>query len=355
VADTAPITCSASSILAAPTVTPADRAEFERTRKAREAVAQSCRTEPASLLEHLDTHSSARDAEAFRRAAGVGPVIVGGTSYGTLLGARYLELFGDQARGAIFDGVMDPNLTGPEFQRTAAQGLQNLFDEFARWCAGDRSCALRGRDVSKVFAQARRQGAEGAIPGTTMMGVAFDEAGVVQAFELTAGQNDFAGAATAIKAMARGKNPNPSEPDAGDAAADPGDSDDRFPYAGRALCADFDLGISDLETARTTATAARRRDIPFSTNAYSLTVHCAGTPRPSTAASAGAGARGDFPILLLSHRYDAATPIAWANAVAGRLGGRARHLVAEGVGHGDATSDPSIRSAVLAYLAVRGA
>lgn len=376
VSDTSAVTCSIESVLSAPMVTPADPAAFERTAESREAVAKSCRTEPAGLLEHLDTHSSARDAEAFRRAAGVGPVVVAGTSFGTLLGARYLELFGDDARGAIFDGVMDPNLTGPEFQRTAARGLQDVFDEFTRWCAKDKACVLRGKDVSAVFAQARRRGAKGTIPGTTLMGRDFDEAGVVQAFEIAAGQDDFPAAAKAIRDMARGKNPNPPEPEGleaealgaeglevegPEAAEDSGaeaeadDADGRIPFPDRIVCADYDLGISDAATARTTAAAARRRDIPYSPNAFAYSVLCSGAPKPSAEETAEDAVGGDFPIMLLSHRYDAATPIAWANTVQKRLGDRARHLVVEGVGHGGSTSDPAVRKAVTAYLAGRGA
>ncbi|MGO3326483.1 alpha/beta fold hydrolase [Gordonia sp. (in: high G+C Gram-positive bacteria)] len=348
VASTAPVTCSYDAVLAAPLAPPADRAAFERTRGLRDTVYQSCSTSPKSLIDHLDAYSNANDAEAFRRALGAPRVVVSGTSYGTLLGARYLERFGDQARGAVLDSVLAPGRTAEQFQSEAARGNQRLFDEFAGWCATDPQCPIRAEGASAAMAAAKRNADRGLIPGKTALGRDWDAAGVVQAFELSAGVDDFSGAASALRALVDHRNPVTDAP-----TATPTGIRDVYPDA--IVCADLDLGIRDWSTARSILHAAARGnpDTPYSTNALAYATACAGAPRPEPSAANGFRSGGDFPILLLSNRFDVATPIAWAEEVKTVLGDRARHLVRDGVGHGDVTTDPAIARQVREYLASR--
>lgn len=341
VASTSPVRCSVSALLAAPLVTPADPMRFSGTRTIREGVARSCRTTPASLIDHLDAYSNARDAEAFRKALGVPSLLVAGTSYGTLTGARYLELYGDRAVGAVLDGVLNPGEPLTRFEYTAAAASQQLFDEFVTWCGRTESCGIRSVGVRTAFATAQRNADEGRISGRTAYGKKWDAAGVVQTFEFTAGSGDFDGAARAIAALAGGRNPDST---GSIGAVRPGQ---RMPYPDAVVCSDFDLGIRDAATAVRVADATSRGDIPYNTNAAQYTVVCAGATRPGPRAATPFRAKGDFPILLLSNRLDIATPKAWAQQVARTLGPRARQIVTGEIGHGAMSS---VSGQVRAYI-----
>ncbi|MCY0924612.1 alpha/beta fold hydrolase [Streptomyces sp. H27-H5] len=54
---------------------------------------ESCHTAPASLINHLDAASDARDMEALRQALGEEKLNYYGASYGTLRGQTYATLF----------------------------------------------------------------------------------------------------------------------------------------------------------------------------------------------------------------------------------------------------------------------
>ncbi|WP_051198182.1 alpha/beta fold hydrolase [Gordonia shandongensis] len=345
VADTAPVQCSASAILKAPLVTPADPAAFARTRDARTAIAPSCVTEPASLRDHMDAYSNAKDAEAFRQALGGHRVVTTGTSYGTLLAFRYLELFGHHAAGAVLDGVMNPGEDPVSFQTVAARGDQAGFDEFAAWCRTDRRCTVPHRDAARTLATARRVADRGLIPGVDAMGRRWAGAGVLAEVQTSIGNDDFPAAARTLAELAARRNPIR---DHGTAIAE----GTLLPYPDVIVCSDFDLGIRDADTARRTAAAAARGNaqIPYSTNAYAYSVVCSGAPHPAESAANPVTLGGDVSVMLLSHRIDTATPIAWAQRVERALGGRARHLVVDGVGHGGSIRDPAVRAAVTDYL-----
>ncbi|GAA1482408.1 alpha/beta hydrolase [Gordonia sinesedis] len=348
VASTAPVTCAARPIVDAPLATPVDPVSFEAGRATRERIAQSCSVRPASLMNHLDAYSNARDAEALRLALGGPRVVVSGTSYGTLLAARYLELFGRSADGAILQGVLKPGEPVNDFQAVTARSSQRLFDEFAAWCRDSAECAVRTPGPSAAFAAAKMRAATGTIPGRTAMGRRWDAAGAVQAFELAAAAGDFSTAAVTIRALAAGRNPNE------DVAPLPSPAE-RVPFPDRIVCADFDLGIRDVGTAQRVAAraAAGNPDVLMSSNAAAYTVGCSGAPRPDASWRTPFRAGRDFPILLLSNRIDIATPVEWANEVAASLGGRARHVVSDEIGHGTALGDPAVVPAVRKYLAGR--
>ncbi len=69
-----------------------------------------------SLLEHTSTADTARDLETLRRRIGEGKINYLGLSYGTYLGATYVNLFPDNLRAVVLDGNVAPSAwtaTGP--------------------------------------------------------------------------------------------------------------------------------------------------------------------------------------------------------------------------------------------------
>ncbi|WP_259316317.1 alpha/beta hydrolase [Kitasatospora xanthocidica] len=60
------------------------------------------------LLAHLSTADTARDLDVLRQAVGDRRLTYWGTSYGTLLGAVYANLFPDRVRAMVLDSALDP-------------------------------------------------------------------------------------------------------------------------------------------------------------------------------------------------------------------------------------------------------
>ncbi|MEK8108390.1 alpha/beta fold hydrolase [Micromonospora sp. M12] len=58
----------------------------------------------------MDTTSAARDLDAVRAALGERQLTFHGSSYGTLLGQRYAELYPGRVRAMVLEAVMDHSL-----------------------------------------------------------------------------------------------------------------------------------------------------------------------------------------------------------------------------------------------------
>jgi len=69
---------------------------------------QACVRRNGDLLAHLSTADNARDLDLLRQAVGEDTLNYYGTSYGTFLGATYLNMFPDRVRAAVLDGAVAP-------------------------------------------------------------------------------------------------------------------------------------------------------------------------------------------------------------------------------------------------------
>jgi pimeloyl-ACP methyl ester carboxylesterase len=86
-------------------VSPADLAQFSNRRA---ALNQTCVAREGSLLAHVSTADNARDLDLLRQAVGDAKISYYGTSYGTFLGATYLNMFPGNVRAAVLDGAVYP-------------------------------------------------------------------------------------------------------------------------------------------------------------------------------------------------------------------------------------------------------
>lgn len=76
---------------------------------ARAAFNAACVTRNGDLLAHVSTADNARDLDLLRRAVGDEAMTYYGTSYGTYLGATYINMFPDRVRAAVLDGAVSPS------------------------------------------------------------------------------------------------------------------------------------------------------------------------------------------------------------------------------------------------------
>ncbi len=88
---------------------PATPAEVAADSAGRAALGAACVARTGDLLAHVSTADSARDLDLLRQAVGEDLLSYYGTSYGTYLGATYLNMFPDRVRAAVLDGAVTPS------------------------------------------------------------------------------------------------------------------------------------------------------------------------------------------------------------------------------------------------------
>ena len=148
-ADTAEQSAFFSRLSPAP-VTP----EEEKTSEdASIELGQRCAEQDAEIARHLSTADVARDLHLLMQAVGDEALNFYGASYGTYLGATFANLFPDDVRTLVLDGVVEPvAYTGaegdagePTFVRARSNhGASETLQEFLDLCAevGETRCAF---------------------------------------------------------------------------------------------------------------------------------------------------------------------------------------------------------------------
>lgn len=338
--------CDLRETLRLPLVPPAEESPFAGFAATSARFAASCSTRPASLQAHLDAYSNARDADAFRSALGIDRVGVYGFSYGSLLGARYAELFGSRVTATVLEGVLNPQQSAIEFETVAARGTQEIFDAFADWCSAEEECAPLGNDAAGALRRAIGNVEGGRIPGMSSSGRPWEPAAVVQVVEGAIGSGDYVAGVALLASL------SDEEPGGFDEGATEDDAPTLWFFPDRIVCSDFDLRISSAEDMRAllAQTGAVAPDVQVAPESMGYLSTCATGIAPSPGAGAPFAPTTDRPILLLSNRLDPSTPREWADQVADRLGSKAQHIVADLIGHGGALGEPDVLAAVSAYV-----
>ncbi|MFA5565359.1 MAG: alpha/beta hydrolase [Acidimicrobiia bacterium] len=103
-----------------------------------EEFANNCVEESGYLLPFLGTQSSARDMDSIREALGESEINYLGFSYGTYLGASYLEMFPDRVRAMVLDGAYSRSLSDLEMTVGQASGFERSIQSFLAWCMEPR-------------------------------------------------------------------------------------------------------------------------------------------------------------------------------------------------------------------------
>ncbi|MFD6463901.1 alpha/beta fold hydrolase, partial [Streptomyces roseolus] len=98
---------------------PVNRVGFDRTVATAGELARLCEPQ-RELLPHAATRAVARDMDLLRTLLGVPKISYLGWSWGTYLGAVYLQMFGDHAARFVLDSALDPGAPGPDLTRAAA-------------------------------------------------------------------------------------------------------------------------------------------------------------------------------------------------------------------------------------------
>ena len=139
---------------------PQTPAEERKQRTADDKLVAACSRHGGAIRDHMSSADAARDMDLLRRALGDRKLTYLGYSYGSLLGQNYANLFPDNFRALVIDGVVDPVAwVGSRASRTpvgtrigSADGAQATLGEFFRLCdAAGAKCPFSG-GASRRFA-----------------------------------------------------------------------------------------------------------------------------------------------------------------------------------------------------------
>lgn len=129
-----------------PAAQTADASTFETQGRTRAAGCAE-NSETPEILDHMDTASVARDMDVMRSVVGDTKLNYLGLSYGTYLGAMYLDLFPTHAGRIILDSAMDPSMTRSQIHSENIAHDEQALRTYAESCmagqVGD-NCPLSG-------------------------------------------------------------------------------------------------------------------------------------------------------------------------------------------------------------------
>ena len=124
----------------------------------------SCAQRGGKIGDHMSTANVARDLDVLRQAVGDAKLTYAGVSYGTMIGQTYANMFPNNVRAIIIDGVLDPiawttgtgnGSTVPFSTRLRSDaGAQATLNEFFRLCdaGGPSLCAFAPNSAARFKA-----------------------------------------------------------------------------------------------------------------------------------------------------------------------------------------------------------
>ncbi|MEV4716786.1 alpha/beta hydrolase [Micromonospora noduli] len=337
-----PVVCARDLLARQPQLI-ADQAQFDAVLANNALLRADCRARTGSLYDHVDTTSAARDLDAVRAALGERQLTFHGSSYGTLLGQRYAELYPDRVRAMVLEAAMDHSVDTRAFLDSQAVTAEGAFDEFLAWCARSADCVLHGRDVRASWAGLQARAERGSLTDPDRAGAA------LAPFELSRLAHKklydtwrWPGLAQWIVRL-EGTATTPSVRPSADQAVAP------YPFA--VFCQDWSLPVRDYsEYVGHLRRAVRLApDLRYPPALFAL-VTCLGTPTPVANPQHRLRVHTDVPLLLAATVHDPASGYGWARTVARQLGRHGALLTYQGWGHGSYTTSPCVQRAVDSYL-----
>jgi pimeloyl-ACP methyl ester carboxylesterase len=127
---------------------PDDQAERNEMDQLVRGFGQGCLDHSGDLARHMSTPEAARDMDILRAALREPKLNYLGASYGTFLGATYADLFPSHVGRFVLDGAVDPALSSEELSLQQAQGFETALRAYVKDCVDGGGCFL-GRSVDE--------------------------------------------------------------------------------------------------------------------------------------------------------------------------------------------------------------
>ena len=299
---------------------PDDAAELAALERGSERFAAGCARRSGPLLPHVSTADAAADLDRVRAAVGDERLTYLGYSYGTSLGAAYLDRFPTRVRAMVLDGALDPALTWDELVAGQARGFDRALAAFLADCERTR-CAFRRQvsgDLLSAYDRLAARVDESPLPAAGTRTVGPGELSLAVGAGLYSPAFGWPALAAALRDAERG-----------DGAALLALSDaylERQP-GGYANTSEANLAVNCLDrpwprtTAPYVALAERvARDAPRFGSAIVLAgLGCAAWPVPAVGTPHAVSGRGAPPVVVVGTTGDPATPYSWSVALAEQL------------------------------------
>jgi pimeloyl-ACP methyl ester carboxylesterase len=309
-------------------------AEVQAFHSASVTFAAGCRARSGRILPHLSTAVAARDMDSVRAALREPKLTYLGYSYGTALGAAYLDQFPTHVRAMVLDGALDPRISWDQLATGQAKGFEQAFGSFIRWCDGHASqCDFRRAvtgDLGTAFDRIRARVEQSPLPGDGRRTVGPSELffGTGQAMYSTA-YWEFLGTALADAAKGDGN----VMLQLSDIYLDRTDTG----YA-NSLEANFAVNCVDRPFPKDDAAYQRlAQQLAKVAPRFGPAIgwgseQCALWPVPATGRPHAVRGTGSPPIVVVGTTRDPATPYVWAQALAAQLD-RGVLITFDGDGH----------------------
>ena len=112
----------------------------------------SCLEGSGEILNYVDTTIVARDLEALRFALGNEKLNFFGYSYGAVIASKYAELFPENSRALIMDGIFDHSQENAlDFAKTEVNAAEKNLSYFSEWCDNNPDCKLPNESILNAF------------------------------------------------------------------------------------------------------------------------------------------------------------------------------------------------------------
>ncbi|GAA0913458.1 alpha/beta hydrolase [Virgisporangium aurantiacum] len=323
---------------------PTSQAEFDKLAGLNRQFIKTCRDHSGSLVDHLDTRTTARDIDAVRAALGEAKLNYLGFSYGTLMGQQYAEMFPTRIRAMVNDGNMDHSLPSAfDFMIDQTAPVEQNFLEFAQWCDTTPACALYGQDTRKTYGTLRERAKAGTLtdPAT---GQPVDFYALANLAFNSGRPPEWHNVANSLKALRDGNGAVTASMRAPVELVN-----DIFTGV---WCSDWNYPIKDFVEYNSMRTELARRFPNMQWSPYVDNVMtCIGEPLPTTNPQRPLKITGAPPLVMIGNIHDYATVYKWNRTAAAQSGS---HLITyEGWYHtayGPTKPSQCINGAVEAYL-----
>ena len=323
----------------------------ESTRQSFQELTEQCasHTEPAALLDHVDTVSAARDLDILRALAGQEKLNYLGFSYGTYLASVYAETFPGNTGRMVLDGAIDPSLSLAEQGLGQAKGFEQALRTYVDYCQNSTGCPLSGgtdagvQQIRDLITSANSTPLATGDPNRTVTGS--DIVAALSEYLYTTEQNWE----PLNKALDQAINHRDGSAFVASEEQDTSSKDDGGGAFQAVTCLDYPVE-GDKTTWAAQYEQAKREAPVFADSAVGMDLVCSVWGHNGTRKPAQIHARGAAPILVVGTTGDPATPYAWSKSLAEQLDS-GQLLTWEGNGHTAYGGDAScVNDAVDAYL-----
>ena len=323
----------------------------ESTRQSFQELTEQCgsNTEPAALLDHVDTVSAARDLDILRALAGQEKLNYLGFSYGTYLASVYAETFPGNTGRMVLDGAIDPSLSLAEQGLGQAKGFEQALRTYVDYCQSSSGCPLSGgtdagvQQIRDLITSANSTPLPTGDPNRTVTGS--DIVTALSEYLYTTEQNWE----PLNKALDQAINHRDGSAFAASEEQDSSSKDDGGGAFQAVTCLDYPVE-GDKTTWAAQYEQAKREAPIFADSAVGMDLVCSVWGHNGNRKPAQIHARGAAPILVVGTTGDPATPYAWSKSLAEQLDS-GQLLTWEGNGHTAYGGDAScVNDAVDAYL-----